>query len=199
MSQELGAIPVAGSRSDPGRELVDWCRGDPSSIAIQTPVEQITFSMLKERVERVTSAIAGVLRQVTHPVVGVLLPAGASFITAFLGALETGAIVVPLEPVWPDERLQQLIDDARLSLLISDTRHGERLGQTSRGVPVRTLDEVFASPEGAAAIQAIDDPERGSLRLVADPIRVDGRVPPARKPPPRLGEHTDEVRSELEG
>ena len=64
--------------------------------------------------------------------------------------------------------------------------------------PVRTLDEVFASPEGAATIQAVDDPERGSLRLVADPIRVDGRVPPARKPPPRLGEHTDEVRSELE-
>jgi crotonobetainyl-CoA:carnitine CoA-transferase CaiB-like acyl-CoA transferase len=65
--------------------------------------------------------------------------------------------------------------------------------------PVRTLDEVFASPEGAASIQTIDDPERGSLRLVADPIRVDGRVPPARIPPPRLGEHSDEVRSELEG
>jgi crotonobetainyl-CoA:carnitine CoA-transferase CaiB-like acyl-CoA transferase len=65
--------------------------------------------------------------------------------------------------------------------------------------PVRTLDEVFASPEGAASIQAIDDPERGSLRLVADPIRVDGRVPPARMPPPRLGEHTDDVRSELGG
>jgi crotonobetainyl-CoA:carnitine CoA-transferase CaiB-like acyl-CoA transferase len=65
--------------------------------------------------------------------------------------------------------------------------------------PVRTLDEVFASPEGSASIQTIDDRERGSLRLVADPIRVDGRVPPARMPPPRLGEHTEDVRSELEG
>jgi crotonobetainyl-CoA:carnitine CoA-transferase CaiB-like acyl-CoA transferase len=65
--------------------------------------------------------------------------------------------------------------------------------------PVRTLDEVFASPEGAASIQTIDDPERGSLRLVADPIRVDGRIPPARMPPPGLGEHTDDVRSELGG
>jgi crotonobetainyl-CoA:carnitine CoA-transferase CaiB-like acyl-CoA transferase len=64
--------------------------------------------------------------------------------------------------------------------------------------PVRTLDEVFTSPEGAASIQSIDDPGRGSLRLVADPIRLDGRVPPARMPPPRLGEHTDDVRSELE-
>ena len=64
--------------------------------------------------------------------------------------------------------------------------------------PVRTLDEVFASAEGAAAIQEIDDPARGLLRLVADPIRVDGRVPPARFPPPRLGEHTDEILAELE-
>jgi len=64
--------------------------------------------------------------------------------------------------------------------------------------PVRTLDEVFASAEGAAAIQEIDDPARGLLRLVADPIRVDGRVPPARFPPPLLGEHTDQILAELE-
>jgi len=64
--------------------------------------------------------------------------------------------------------------------------------------PVRTLDEVFASAEGAAAIQEIDDPARGRLRLVADPIRVGGRMPPARFPPPLLGEHTDEILAELE-
>jgi crotonobetainyl-CoA:carnitine CoA-transferase CaiB-like acyl-CoA transferase len=64
--------------------------------------------------------------------------------------------------------------------------------------PVRTLDEVFASADGAAAIQEIDDPARGPLRLVADPIRVGGRMPPARFPPPLLGEHTDEILAELE-
>jgi crotonobetainyl-CoA:carnitine CoA-transferase CaiB-like acyl-CoA transferase len=64
--------------------------------------------------------------------------------------------------------------------------------------PVRTVDEVFASAEGAAALQDVDDPVRGLLRLVAEPIHVDGRVPPVRRPPPRLGEHTDEVLSEIE-
>jgi crotonobetainyl-CoA:carnitine CoA-transferase CaiB-like acyl-CoA transferase len=63
--------------------------------------------------------------------------------------------------------------------------------------PVRTLDEVFASPEGAAAIQEVHDPARRLLRLVADPIRVDGETLPARRPPPRLGEHTSEVLEEL--
>jgi crotonobetainyl-CoA:carnitine CoA-transferase CaiB-like acyl-CoA transferase len=64
--------------------------------------------------------------------------------------------------------------------------------------PVRTLDEVFASPEGAAAIQVVEDPERGPLELVASPIRIDGSAAPARRPPPRLGEHTEEVLAELD-
>jgi crotonobetainyl-CoA:carnitine CoA-transferase CaiB-like acyl-CoA transferase len=70
------------------------------------------------------------------------------------------------------------------------------------GVPcalIRSVDEVFASPEGAATIQEVDDPVRGALRLVAEPIRIDGAVPPVRIPPPRLGEHTEEILRELEG
>jgi len=63
--------------------------------------------------------------------------------------------------------------------------------------PVRRLDEVFASPEGVAMIQEMQDPARGLLRLVADPIRLFGHLPTVRRPPPRLGEHTDEVLSEL--
>jgi crotonobetainyl-CoA:carnitine CoA-transferase CaiB-like acyl-CoA transferase len=63
--------------------------------------------------------------------------------------------------------------------------------------PVRSLDEVFASPEGRSAVQAVSDRERGPLALVADPIRVEGRRLPARLAPPRLGEHTEEILREL--
>jgi crotonobetainyl-CoA:carnitine CoA-transferase CaiB-like acyl-CoA transferase len=52
--------------------------------------------------------------------------------------------------------------------------------------PVRTLDEVFASPEGAATIQEIRDETRGTLRLVANPIRFDGDHLPACSAPPEL-------------
>ncbi len=64
--------------------------------------------------------------------------------------------------------------------------------------PVRSVDEVFASPEGRAAVQELEDPARAAtLRLVADPIRVDGRRLPSRLPPPLLGEHTDRILDEL--
>jgi succinate---hydroxymethylglutarate CoA-transferase len=53
---------------------------------------------------------------------------------------------------------------------------------------------VFSSPEGAALIEAVDDPGRGTtLRLVRNPIRFDGAALETRVPPPLLGEHTDEV------
>ncbi len=65
--------------------------------------------------------------------------------------------------------------------------------------PVLRMDEVFATPEGERMVQEVRDPVRGVLRLVADPIRLDGELPPVRMPPPRLGEHTEQVLGELPG
>ena len=60
--------------------------------------------------------------------------------------------------------------------------------------PIRSMDEVFGSPEGAALIQTVVDDARGTdLRLVADPLRFDGRPLPVRLPPPVLGAHDDEA------
>jgi crotonobetainyl-CoA:carnitine CoA-transferase CaiB-like acyl-CoA transferase len=60
--------------------------------------------------------------------------------------------------------------------------------------PIRTMDEVFDSPEGAALVESIPDPARDTiLRLVRNPIRFDGAGLPARSPPPLLGQHTDQI------
>ena len=59
--------------------------------------------------------------------------------------------------------------------------------------PVRDLAAVFGSEEGRAAIQHIEDPVRGLLRLVRSPILIDGADPTATRPPPLLGEHTHEL------
>ena len=60
--------------------------------------------------------------------------------------------------------------------------------------PIRSIDEVFASPEGAALIESVADPRRATtLRLVRNPIRFDGSALDTRQAPPTLGEHTDEI------
>jgi glutaryl-CoA transferase len=60
--------------------------------------------------------------------------------------------------------------------------------------PIRAMDEVFASPEGATLVEAVADAARGTtLRLVRNPIRFEGGVLDTRQAPPLLGEHTDEI------
>jgi crotonobetainyl-CoA:carnitine CoA-transferase CaiB-like acyl-CoA transferase len=41
-------------------------------------------------------------------------------------------------------------------------------------------------------LQEVDHPVAGTLEMLASPVLVDGERPPIRRPPPTLGQHTDE-------
>jgi crotonobetainyl-CoA:carnitine CoA-transferase CaiB-like acyl-CoA transferase len=60
--------------------------------------------------------------------------------------------------------------------------------------PVRAIDEVFASVEGAGMLVDVEDAHRGDLKLVRSPIRFLGSDSDSATPPPVLGEHQDEIR-----
>jgi crotonobetainyl-CoA:carnitine CoA-transferase CaiB-like acyl-CoA transferase len=61
--------------------------------------------------------------------------------------------------------------------------------------PVNTLADVFADEhvKGSGILQDLKHPSSGSLKMVASPILVDGERLPIRRPPPTLGQHTDET------
>lgn len=64
--------------------------------------------------------------------------------------------------------------------------------------PVRSIDEVFESPESQAMVSRVEDPVRGLLPLVRSPIDNIGMDSDSTRPPPRLGEHQEEIRSWVE-
>jgi formyl-CoA transferase len=66
------------------------------------------------------------------------------------------------------------------------------------GVPcgvIATLDQVFDSPqvEHLGLRQQIQHPRAGEISLTAPPYRMDRTPPAIRRPPPMLGQHTEEV------
>jgi glutaryl-CoA transferase len=63
------------------------------------------------------------------------------------------------------------------------------------GGPVLSVPETLAGP-AAHTVETIEHPTAGPLRLIASPMQIDGARPSARIPPPRLGEHTEEVLAE---
>jgi formyl-CoA transferase len=63
------------------------------------------------------------------------------------------------------------------------------------GGPVLSVPDVLAGP-AAHTVETIDHPTAGPLRLIGSPMQIDGHRLHARRPPPRLGEHTAEVLAE---
>lgn len=64
--------------------------------------------------------------------------------------------------------------------------------------PINTLDGVFADPQVQARGLRIEmpHPATGAVPMVANPIRLSESPVAYRRPPPMLGQHTDEVLSE---
>src|SRR5215213_4997755 len=64
--------------------------------------------------------------------------------------------------------------------------------------PVNTLADVFADEHvlGSGILQDVDHPSVGPVEMVASPILVDGERFPIRRPPPSLGQHTNETRDD---
>src|ERR687885_324737 len=60
--------------------------------------------------------------------------------------------------------------------------------------PVNSLADVFADEHVSSSdvVQKVEHPAAGLLEMLASPLLVDGERPPIRRPPPTLGEHTEE-------
>jgi crotonobetainyl-CoA:carnitine CoA-transferase CaiB-like acyl-CoA transferase len=70
------------------------------------------------------------------------------------------------------------------------------------GIPagaINTVDRALASPQVLARdmVLTAEHPTAGTLRMPGSPVRLSGHTATVRRPPPLLGEHTDEVLAEL--
>jgi CoA:oxalate CoA-transferase len=66
--------------------------------------------------------------------------------------------------------------------------------------PVLSYDEALAHPQAEArgVVSEVEDPERGRVRTLAPPVRLDGTPARVRRRAPDLGEHGAEIRAWLD-
>ena len=115
-------------------------------IAIEDSSETITYEKLRELGARIGSFL---LEAEIHGPVMVYLPKSIGAIASFMGAMYSGNVYVPTDPLAPPERLKRIIDTLKPACVITDR---ERSGE-SFGVPVVVYEDAILHSEDCEALK----------------------------------------------
>ncbi len=90
----------------------------PNAIAVETAKGRITYRELDERATRLAANLIarGVMFE---DIVGVSIERSSEMIVALLGVLKSGAAYLPLDPTYPRERLEFMVQDADVKFLLT--------------------------------------------------------------------------------
>jgi amino acid adenylation domain-containing protein len=92
----------------------------PDAVAIEHEGRCLTYAELNGRANRLARHLLG---QGVGPdqVVGIFFERGFGMVVGILGILKAGGAYLPLDPSYPAERLQQMLEDAAPRLVLTET------------------------------------------------------------------------------
>ncbi|WP_380182490.1 amino acid adenylation domain-containing protein [Kalamiella sp. sgz302252] len=171
--------------------FADWVERTPDKAAIKYRNEVLTYRQLDNYSDALAAAIA---KSSPTPLYGktlaVELPRGIWPVVAFLAALKTGAVYLPLDASQPETRLNYMLKDAEAVLILTlrENKRRARSGQTI------FLEDIDRTPPAERIVAAEYNPgacimytsgstgepkgvritQRGILRLVtaAEPYQI---------------------------
>lgn len=98
----------------------------PDAVAVTYEGQQLTYSELNKKANQLSHYLRkNGLRQ--ENLVGICMERSLEMMIAILGTLKTGGAFIPLDPVYPEERLAYMIEDSSLSVLLTQSGLAERL------------------------------------------------------------------------
>ncbi|MEN3329189.1 MAG: hypothetical protein V7638_3996 [Acidobacteriota bacterium] len=99
----------------------------PNNTAVVYRDTRLTYAELNERANQLAQKLRN-LGVGVETCVGVMMDRSLEMVVALLGVMKAGGAYLPLDPAYPEERLQFIIDDARPKVILTtdntDQRHG---------------------------------------------------------------------------
>ncbi|HKP13854.1 MAG TPA: amino acid adenylation domain-containing protein, partial [Blastocatellia bacterium] len=92
----------------------------PDRIALACGQEQLSYAELNGRANQLANYLRTLGAGPEVPV-GILMRRRPELLIALLGVLKAGAIYVPIDPDYPRQRRQFILDDANVALLLTDS------------------------------------------------------------------------------
>ena len=136
----------------------EQARRTPDSLCAVAGATRLTYRETDEMTDRIAAYL---LQRGFGPgkTAGVLIPRGAGMVTLSLAVLKAGGAYLPLDPSYPPERLNQMVEDSGASLLLFAPEYRDTIGSGFTGTRILT-DELEDLPEIPAALPCLrpEDP-----------------------------------------
>src|SRR5205823_10485392 len=96
----------------------EWARRTPDAEAVVFAGERLTYRQLDERANRLARRLR---RTGVGPgrLVGIYMQKSLDLVTAVLAVVKAGGAFVPLDPVYPDERVEFMLEDSRPAVVVT--------------------------------------------------------------------------------
>jgi amino acid adenylation domain-containing protein len=170
--QPLAALPFL-TESERRHIIVDWnltqrayarettlvqlfeqqVRNSPNDLAVVFEEKTLSFSALNRQANQLARYLQskGVGPE---SLVGICVERSIQMMVGLLGIWKAGAAYVPLDPAYPAQRLQQMMDDCRARLLLTQESVAAALPETAAGLIYLDRDwpQIGAHPEDDLAV-----------------------------------------------
>jgi amino acid adenylation domain-containing protein len=102
----------------------------PDKIAVLYKDENLTYLQLEERASRLASFLNqnGVRR---GSLVGIFIERSLDMLVGLLGVLKSGGTYVPIDPIYPSERILHMIEDADIKIVLTQDHIQHRLPKSN--------------------------------------------------------------------
>ncbi|MGK4329265.1 amino acid adenylation domain-containing protein [Lonsdalea quercina] len=112
----------------------------PQAVAVSFEGRTLSYDALNRRANQLAREL---MAQGVQPDsrVAIALPRGSELIVAILAVLKAGAGYVPLDPGYPQARLQYMLKDSAPEVLLTCSRSLPSLGDLPPALPLRVLDD----------------------------------------------------------
>ncbi|HKT30250.1 MAG TPA: amino acid adenylation domain-containing protein, partial [Dyella sp.] len=121
-----GLSKPAGLFNGPYQRFRQSALKHPDELAVCAADEQATYAMLLRQVEQVGQQLA-MLGIGAGSRVAVYLERSVNLVVAILSIMRAGAVFVPVDPDYPVEQADFMLDNSEAPVVISDRAHGDAL------------------------------------------------------------------------
>ncbi len=92
---------------------------NPQSVAISFEGKEYTYFQLNNSANKIAKKLIAEKREKEERLIGLYMERGAEMISAILGILKAGYGYLPMDPVYPNERISFMLEDAKVKKVIT--------------------------------------------------------------------------------